>query len=487
MTLFEKSNDVGGVWQKNYAGYALQVRAWHYSIPGYDWPKSTLKTNPKYPTGAQVQEYIKSYAKDAGLLPLIRFNVDVKQLNPLGDAGSDGWNVSWSDVSGKSHEEKFDYTIVATGLFNEPIHPGWADGLVQSSPRQHKLQKGDDIDDVWIVDAKDFTDASTAAGKHVAVVGGGKTAHDVAVNVGDVAASSHLIVRRGHWMAPQLVFGFLPLEFATYTRWSWALQPAYYSSGGVKKTFHTIFSPVKAAAWGVFGFLFPFHTGTPSKLVPKHGLLKGIYDTIGMVDAPKVRKAFKKKKVVGHLAEIEQVNTHDRSILLSDGSKVEADIIVLATGYRSTASSLFSPDVQVKAGFDGDGEQWLYRNVLPASNLQNIAFIGLNATFQHVLTTALQSRWLVDVLQGKIKVPSEEDRLKDIEAQKKWIKKLKFPSNATWALHGKYHDVLVKDIRGYTNAYHRLNFVGETFGYIHNQLYASLFPGNKALVKSFSS
>ncbi len=46
---------------------------------------------------------------------------------------------------------------------------------------------------------------------------------------------------------------------------------------------------------------------------------------------------------------------------------------------------------------------------------------------------------------------------------------------------GKYHDALVKDIRGRTAAYPRWNLLAEWFGYIYNQLYAPLFPGNATL------
>lgn len=59
--------------------------------------------------------------------------------------------------------------------------------------------------------------------------------------------------------------GFLPFEFASYTRWSWALQPAWYAAGGAKKAAHTLAAPIKAAAWGLFGLLFPLQTGTPGE------------------------------------------------------------------------------------------------------------------------------------------------------------------------------------------------------------------------------
>lgn len=59
----------------------------------------------------------------------------------------------------------------------------------------------------------------------------------------------------------------------------------------------------------------------------------------------------------------------------------------------------------------------VYRNVLPVG-LNNLAFIGLNATFQHVLTAALQARWLAAVLTGELKLPDRQQQLADIQARK---------------------------------------------------------------------
>ena len=48
---------------------------------------------------------------------------------------------------------------------------------------------------------------------------------------------------------------------------------------------------------------------------------------------------------------------------------------------------------------------------------------------------------------------------------------------------GKYHDALVGDIRrgGSTRAYPWYNPAAELLGYIKNELYSPLFPGNQAL------
>lgn len=51
------------------------------------------------------------------------------------------------------HKQAFDYAVVATGLFNEPERPEWAQGLASAKPPTAGP---------WVVDAKDFTDASLA-------------------------------------------------------------------------------------------------------------------------------------------------------------------------------------------------------------------------------------------------------------------------------------------------------------------------------------
>lgn len=59
--------------------------------------------------------------------------------------------------------------------------------------------------------------------------------------------------------------GIVPFEFAAYTRWSWALQPAWYDSSPAVKAAHAALSFVKAAVWKLLGVLFPLHTAIPSK------------------------------------------------------------------------------------------------------------------------------------------------------------------------------------------------------------------------------
>ena len=50
-------------------------------------------------------------------------------------------------------------------------------------------------------------------------------------------------------------------------------------------------------------------------------------------------------------------------------------------------------------------------------HLANIAFVGQHATFAHVLTASLESRWLAGALSGQVKLPAKEAQLADIARQ----------------------------------------------------------------------
>ncbi len=51
-----------------------------------------------------------------------------------------------------THSEHFDFVVVATGLFNQPLRPEWAEGLASATPPPASADRP------WVVDAKEFTD-----------------------------------------------------------------------------------------------------------------------------------------------------------------------------------------------------------------------------------------------------------------------------------------------------------------------------------------
>ena len=125
ITIFEKSDDVGGVWRSNYADFGLQVPKDLYEFIDFPYPKSGDRAGRKYelfPSGPQVADYIRQYCDHKGLREHVRFNTCVLQLKPK-EAQARGWRVEYSatqDDKNKSQHEEFDYVIIATGLYSWP-------------------------------------------------------------------------------------------------------------------------------------------------------------------------------------------------------------------------------------------------------------------------------------------------------------------------------------------------------------------------------
>merc|ERR1719498_2330837 len=91
ITIFEKADDVGGVWRENYDDFGLQVPKSLYEFPGFPYPKD--QEFDLFPRGPQVQSYIQSYAEAHGLMGLIRFGTPVKGLEKLTEKR--GWAVKF--------------------------------------------------------------------------------------------------------------------------------------------------------------------------------------------------------------------------------------------------------------------------------------------------------------------------------------------------------------------------------------------------------
>src|SRR5205085_12064022 len=74
VTVLERADRVGGVWQANsYPGAACDIPASLYSFsfaPKADWSR-------RYPPQAEIQEYLQATAERFGVLPRIRFGVEV--------------------------------------------------------------------------------------------------------------------------------------------------------------------------------------------------------------------------------------------------------------------------------------------------------------------------------------------------------------------------------------------------------------------------
>ena len=114
LVLFEKSEDVGGVWRDNsYPGAACDVPSHLYSLsfaPKPDWSR-------RFAPQAEIHQYLRHVARDFDVVRHIRFGTEV--LAAAFDEPTARWRLSLA--GGAEHEA--DVLITATGQLSRPSTP----------------------------------------------------------------------------------------------------------------------------------------------------------------------------------------------------------------------------------------------------------------------------------------------------------------------------------------------------------------------------
>jgi hypothetical protein len=136
-----------------------------------------------------------------------------------------------------------DYVVIATGIYALPQAPQYRDAARFQGLVMH---------------AKDFRDTSAVRGRHVLVIGAGKSALDVG---GEVAASRSAasitwLMRQSHWPVPRTLrllppLGLpLPAPDLFFSRAAPALLlPPYYTAGPLRRLAAAAASPLQRLAW----------------------------------------------------------------------------------------------------------------------------------------------------------------------------------------------------------------------------------------------
>lgn len=177
---FEKSDRVGGHWHHDYDALHLITPKKSSGFDGFPMPEAW----PVYPSRDQVREYIDSYADHFNLRQQIRFNSSVDRIEPLGNAGSDGWRVT---VNGKPHV--YAGVLVANGHLWDCAFPPQAQNFSGIS-----LHSGQ------------YRNTEQLQGK-VLVVGCGNSGCDLAVDAAQHRLVTDIVIRRGQVFQPKALLG----------------------------------------------------------------------------------------------------------------------------------------------------------------------------------------------------------------------------------------------------------------------------------------
>jgi cation diffusion facilitator CzcD-associated flavoprotein CzcO len=389
VVVFDKTPDVGGVWSatRRYPGLTTQSAKGTYALSDFALPRDY----PEWPTGAQVQSWLAGYVTRFDLDRHLRLNTEV--VSAIATDDETGWTLSLRDVrNGRTDTETVDRLVVANGVFCEPNIPDYP-GFTEFSDAGGRVLAGTQIHD-----------AEQARGKHVLVVGYGKSACDITVPLSEVATTTDVIARQLLWKVPRKIGGVLNFKFLLLTRMGEALF-RYIRPRGLEKFLH---GPGNRARRNMINSI-----GSVSKrqfrldrlgLVPAgtmEGIVKGAIGlaTEGFFEGVQSgRIVVHRDTRIGRLLAV----GGQPSAELIDGTTLPADLVICATGFTQGVPFL-DKSVQDLL-LDDRGNFMLYRQILPI-DIDCLYFNGYNSSFFSPLNAEMAAVWIAAHLAAAVPLP----------------------------------------------------------------------------------
>jgi cation diffusion facilitator CzcD-associated flavoprotein CzcO len=363
---------------------------------------------------------------------MIRFKTTVAAMTRRVDA-KPGWTLELANSNGTAKED-FDFVAICTGQFCEP------QTLTLPGEETFKAQGGK------ILHSSNYNDASLAKGRKVVVLGGSKSASDIAVNaVASGASEVTIVYREAVWRIPYFIGG-INFKRILYIR----AQEQMFASWGIgplARLAHMIAKPFVWANWrGLETLLKAQLKLGKCKMVPKTRIEDGVNCSV-----PIATPGFYPMVADGRIKAI--CGTFDRydgkTIVLSNGERVAADVAVLAIGYKLGVP--FLPDDYRKKLVDADGQYRLYR-LIANPDLPDLGFVGFNSSFCTVLCADMAAHWLVRYADGKLAEQPSEQEMRDNIEMMLHFKRVERPAAGVYGglcvapYHYKHFDELLADI-----------------------------------------
>ncbi|CAF1387546.1 unnamed protein product, partial [Didymodactylos carnosus] len=389
VTLFDRQNDIGGIWSKQYAYYDL-----HDQSSGGTLEFSDLHDGQEYCHWQRTHDYLKQYCNKFDLTKHIHLNTNVKSIYK-GD-NDEQWTVIVENIN--NNEIKifsFDFIVIASGLLSHPCMP-YFDG-------QEKFT-GE------ILHVCDVKSNDQLENKTIVVVGGSKSAADIATSAATYGKQCYMIFRRIHWLTPCRLFGGKLHGKNIFRKITTFIFPPFpfvsnhlilFIHKHFSKLFEKIYSNMKDDVIQTNGF----NSESDKIYIPKGSIIN--QHTGGMIP-DNFCKLKNQGKIIGKLGCIKQI-IDNKTICLDTGEYIEADMIICATGFIETFSFFTEKDKQ-RMGLPNTKSKRinLYRNIIPIG-VSNIAFIGFTITYAPWMMMEVTAHWISDYFLNRLKLPSNND------------------------------------------------------------------------------
>lgn len=384
---YEAGNDVGGVWNVKSglsAGYhSLRTNTSKNKMAFSDFAME--EGLPDFPHHSDVQAYMKSYASQFDILNRVHLNTAVKEIRRANDNTGE-WFVSLH--SGDTY--RYRAVVVATGQHSDPQWPTHPSPEAFAGQVSHAFS---------YLDPKNPVDYS---GQKLLIVGLGITALELAIEIAQSKLPKQIWVsgRSPRYILPKSLNN-KPLDSKTFhpsvpLPWPIRLKPeagSWIAQRGMKLMFKRI---QKAAG-------DPYQLGFPKpEFEPWDELPTVIPDISPVIKSGEVKLKPGMESIAG------------REIKFTDGSSINADSILYATGYKKDF-----PFIAEDRAFFTPDRFALYQRILHPQ-MKNLFFVGYcRPICSSIPLVEQQGRWVANVLAGKIAIPNERTRIKEAKLMRK--------------------------------------------------------------------
>jgi putative flavoprotein involved in K+ transport len=342
--VLERSARVGDSWRAHYDRLHLHTtRSWS-ALPGLPIPRRCGRWVSRDDFVAYQEEYAQKFELD------IRHGVTVERI----DRDDGGFAVATG--GGVEHA---DLVVVATGYNRTPFVPDWARTGGFAGELTH---------------TRSYKNPASFTGKRVLVVGSGNSGAEIAQDLAEHGIEVSIAIRTAPTLLPRAIAG-LPAQAV-------GILVRHLPPGLVDRL-------VSATVRLVIGDLTRFGMPAPQPRPYSHFLASGV---IPILDVGFLRQLRAERvRVVPAVRGLDAGGA-----LLADGSRLDVDTVLLATGYRPSLEPLVG-----HLGVLGPDGKPLARGGCPDANLAGLSFVGYaNAISGNFREIGIECRRLVTTVSS---------------------------------------------------------------------------------------